>query len=100
MEFESQTEEGKGRFVVLVDGTEAGFIKYEILPNGNLKANGTLVYDEFRDQHLGNPLFDTLLNYAKEIGVKIYPTCPFVVNTFDRHPELNEFLDPAYLQSK
>jgi uncharacterized protein len=96
MKIQHQTEEGKGRFVVSVEGKEAGYIKYEIMPNRNLKANGTLVYDEFRDQHLGKPLFDTLLQFAKDQDVKIFPTCPYVVAMFQKHPELNEYLDEDY----
>lgn len=93
MEIKHQTKEGRGRFVVYVNSKEAGYIKYDLMPNGNLKANGTLVYDEYREQHLGKPLFDALLNFAKEQGVKIYPTCPYVVAMFQKHPELNSYLD-------
>lgn len=100
MEIKHQPEEGKGRFVVYVNDTEAGYIKYEIISNGNLKANGTLVYDEFRNQHLGTPLFNTLINFARKKGVKIYPTCPYVVKMFERHPELSDLLDEDYLKSK
>lgn len=100
MEIKHQPEEGKGRFVIYVNNTEAGYIKYEIMPNGNLKANGTLVYDEFRDQHLGTPLFNTLINFAKEKSVKIYPTCPYVVVMFQKHPELSNLLDDDYLKAK
>lgn len=100
MEIKHQPEEGKGRFVVYVNDIEAGYIKYEIISNGNLKANGTLVYDEFRNQHLGTPLFNTLINFAREKGVKIYPTCPYVVKMFERHPELSDLLDEDYLKSK
>jgi len=96
MEIKHQKEDDKGRFVIFIEGQEAGYIKYEIMPNHNLKANGTLVYDEYRDQRLGTPLFNTLVNYAKEQGVKIFPTCPFVVKTFQRHPELHDMLDDDY----
>ena len=100
MEIKHQHEEGKGRFVVFVDDKEAGYIKYEIMPNNNLKANGTLIYEEFRAQHLGTPLFNTLINFAKEQKVKIYPTCPYVVKMFERHPELSDLLDDDYLKAK
>lgn len=89
-----------GKIFVEVDGKEAGYIKYTWLPNDNLKADGTLVYDEFRTQKLGAPLFDKLISYAQELGVKIYPTCPFVVKTFARRPELKELLAADYLQEQ
>lgn len=89
-----------GKITVEVDGKEAGYIKYTWLPNDNMKADGTLVYDEFRTHKLGGPLFEKLIAYAQEVGVKIYPTCPFVVKTFDRRPELKHLLAEEYLQDQ
>lgn len=96
MEFKHLEEENGGRFIVQVDGKDAGYIKYQWMENGNFNANGTLVYDEYRDHKLGMPLFNKLIAFAEEKGVKIYPTCPFVVKTFNRHPELHHLLDPGY----
>lgn len=91
-------DDGKeGRYVAYVDGTEAGYIKYTYLPNGSIKADGTLAYEEFRDHRLGMPLFDHLIGFAQEKGIKIYPTCPFVVKMFARKPELNDLLDEDYV---
>lgn len=86
----------EGRFIPMVDGKEAGYIKYKYLENGNINANGTLVYDDFKDQKLGMPLFDKLIEFVTEKGIKIYPTCPFVVKMFSRKPELHHLLDESY----
>lgn len=88
-------EEG-GKFWVFHEGTEAGFIQYKWLGNGNFNANGTLVYDEFRDQKLGKPLFDTLMNFAREQKVKIFPTCPFVVLSMKRDPSTHDLWAEDY----
>lgn len=98
MEIKHKPLEDKGRFYVYVDDKEAGYIQYKIKPNKNLIANGTLVYDEFRDQHLGTPLFNTLIDFAKKQGVKIFPTCPYVIKMFERHPELHDLLDEEYIK--
>lgn len=87
----------EGRFVAEVEGKEAGYIKYKWLENGNINANGTLVHDEFRDHRLGMPLFDKLIAFATEKGIKIYPTCPFVVKVFSRRPDLNHLLADDYV---
>mgnify|MGYP003426692568 len=89
-----------GKIVAEVDGKEAGYIKYTWLPNDDLRADGTLVYDEFRAFKLGIPLFDKLVAYATDLGVKIYPTCPFVVKMFDRKPELRSILSESYLLTR
>lgn len=93
MEIKHIQEEGKGRFVVNINGNEAGYLQYEIMPNGNLKANGTLVYDEYRDQKLGKPLFDAFIEYVKSENKKVFPTCPYIVVMFKKHPELSDLLD-------
>lgn len=96
MEIQHIQEEGKGRFVVIVNGVEAGYLKYTILSNGTYKADGTLVYDAYRDQKLGTPLFTAFINYVKEHSIKVFPTCPFVVKMFAKHPEYNDLLDANY----
>lgn len=92
-------DDGKeGRFVAEVEGKEAGYIKYKWLDNGNINANGTLVHDEYRDLRLGMPLFDQLIEFATEKGIKIYPTCPFVVKVFSRRPDLSHLLADDYVR--
>lgn len=86
----------KGRFTVNVDCNEAGYLKYDIMPNGSLKANGTLVYDDYREQKLGRPLFDALVDYLKSENKKVFPTCPYVVSMFKKHTELSGLLDNDY----
>lgn len=88
MEMVHKAETNQGRFYVYVGGVEAGYIQYQVLPSGNLNANGTLVYDAFRDQKLGTPLFERLVAYARGLGVKMVPTCPYVLKMLERHPEL------------
>lgn len=96
--FKHINDSKEGRFVVEVDRKEAGYIQYKWMENGNINANGTLVYDEYREHRLGMPLFDKLIEFAREKGIKIYPTCPFVVKVFSRRPELNDLLDNDYVK--
>jgi predicted GNAT family acetyltransferase len=95
---EHQSEGNNGRFVAYYQGEEAGYIKYQYLADGNINANGTLVYENFRDKHLGKPLLDALMNFAREKGIKIYPTCPFVVKSMQRDATLHPLLTDAYKQ--
>lgn len=96
MEIKHIHEKEKGRFTVNIDGNEAGYLKYDIMPNGSLKANGTLVYDDYREQKLGRPLFDAFVDYLKSENKKVFPTCPYVVSMFKKHPELSDLLDNDY----
>lgn len=92
MKIMHKKEAQKGKFVIEIDNKEAGYLKYEIFPNGNINANGTLVYDDYRDQKLGKPLFDELIDYARENKLKIYPSCPYVAIMFKKHPNLSDLL--------
>lgn len=94
--FKNREDNTEGKIVVEVEGNEAGFIKYKWLENGNINAYSTFVKEEYRDKRLGMPLFDKLVEFAKEKGIKIYPTCPFVVKMFARMPELNDLLADDY----
>jgi predicted GNAT family acetyltransferase len=96
--FKHIDDNNEGRFIVEYEGQEAGYIKYKWLENGNINANGTLVYDTFKDKKLGMPLFNQLIGFAREKGIKIYPTCPFVVKMFSRMPELNDLLADDYVR--
>jgi len=60
-------------------------------------ADGTRVYEQFKDQKLGLPLFNRLIDFAKEKEIKIYRICPFAVKTFACTPELLYLLAEDYL---
>ncbi|MEL1243048.1 GNAT family N-acetyltransferase [Flavobacterium sp. DGU11] len=97
MNFKQYDDGKEGRFFILLDnGMEAGWIQYQWLEDGNLLASGTRVYEEFRDQKLGMPLFSRLVDFAQEKNVRIQPQCPFVAKTFARHPELKHLLAEGY----
>lgn len=69
MNFKQYDDGKEGRFFVILDnGMEAGWIQYKWLGNGNLLANGTRVYEEFKDQKLGIPLFNKLVEFAEKKG--------------------------------
>lgn len=99
MNITHQQAERNGRFVVLDEGKEAGFLKYEVMENGNLKATGTLVHEDYRPKKYGINLFDALIEYAKQSDKKIFPVCPFVVRMFQKNPELSFLLDPDYVET-
>lgn len=97
MQFKHYDDGKEGRFFIIADnGMEAGWIKYEWMDNGNIRTNGTRVYEEFKDQKLGTPLFNRLIEFIQEKNIKVYPECPFVVSKFARNPQLNHLLDEQY----
>ncbi|OWJ75574.1 GNAT family N-acetyltransferase [Haematobacter genomosp. 1] len=76
----------KGRYVVQKDGSEAE-LTYSIASPRLIIADHTGVPPAFRGEGIGKALVERLVSDAREEGVKIYPTCPFVIAFRQRHPE-------------
>ena len=85
-----------GQFTMLENQEIVGYVKYEWSKNGNIKATGTFVDENQRGKKLGEKLFNTLIDFAKESHLKIFPICPYIIKMFERNPDLNEFIDKDY----
>jgi predicted GNAT family acetyltransferase len=73
------------RFEITVDGTLAGFVEYE-LSDGRIDLTHTVVRDEFEGKGIGGTLVKHALDTARERGLRVTPTCPFVADYIERHP--------------
>lgn len=100
VKLEHAEENNKGRFTIYYNQNEAGYILYEWMPNGSLLANGTLVYNDFRDKKLGKPLYDALIHFARSKNTLIYPTCPFVKKSMLRDQSVQNLLDPQFIKEQ
>ncbi len=85
-----------GRVYIFVDGKEGGFIEYIIRADNSINAIETMVYEDFRGKGLAGLLFDELIAFSKLHYYKIYPTCSFIVKSFERHQELSDLLATDY----
>jgi predicted GNAT family acetyltransferase len=73
------------RFEITVDGRLAGFVEYQ-LSDGRIDLIHTVVRDEFEGKGIGGTLVKHALDTARERGLRVTPTCPFVADYIDRHP--------------
>ncbi len=87
MSIEHRPEES--RFVALREGIEAE-LTYRKLNDATLEYDHTYVPPEFRGGGLGGRLVREAMEYARKNGYKVKPTCPFVADFIDRHPEYQE----------
>ncbi|HNS41178.1 MAG TPA: GNAT family N-acetyltransferase [Taishania sp.] len=94
--FTHAEEKTLGRIYIFVDGKEGGFIEYLIRADNSINAHETLVHERFRGKGLAGLLFDELIAYSKTKNYKIYPTCSFIVKSFERHQELSDLLAADY----
>lgn len=73
------------RFVMELEGGRAQ-VTYH-LEDGTLDLLHTYVPRQHRNQGLGEAIVVHALEYAKEHGLRVIPTCPFVPRVLKLHPE-------------
>lgn len=74
------------RFEITSDGELAGFAEYR-LSDGVVELPHTVVDDAFEGQGIGSTLVRHALDSARERGLRVVPSCPFVKGWIDKHPD-------------
>lgn len=83
-------EEGN-RFVITVDGAEAGFAAYE-MRDGNRVFNHTEVFADFQGMGLSKPLIKEALDETQVAGIAVLSECSAVDYFIEKHPEYKDIL--------
>jgi predicted GNAT family acetyltransferase len=73
-----------------VDGTLVGFSAYEVCSDGTWSFHHTETFEEYSGKGYGKQLAAGVMDVAREQGIKIAPTCPFLRKYMDQHPETQE----------
>jgi predicted GNAT family acetyltransferase len=74
------------RFVARTGGVEA-VLEYDAVDAKTLDYHHTFVPRELRGGGIASQLTEYALRYARDNGLKVRPTCPFVASYVQRHPE-------------
>jgi predicted GNAT family acetyltransferase len=77
------------RFTAQVGGKTA-YITYRELAPRLLELDHTFVPREFRGSGIASQLTVRALDYARERGCRVVPSCPFVSAYIERHPEYRD----------
>ena len=88
MEIKHVEKDGKGEFIAIVEGVEAGKITFVKSSPEFIIADHTEVNDAFRGQKVGNKIVAEMVTFAREANIKILPLCPFVKSVFDKDVEI------------
>jgi uncharacterized protein len=70
--------------------TEAGHecvLEYEMKSANTMDIYRTLVHNDLRGKGLAEQLMKSASEYARDRGLSIFPSCPYAVSFFKRHPE-------------
>ncbi|THD70284.1 GNAT family N-acetyltransferase [Phenylobacterium sp.] len=82
------------RFEAYLDG-ETAFAEY-VLHGGSMVLPHTQVPAAFEGRGVGSALATAALSYAREHGLTVKPSCPFIAGYIKRHPEWHPLVDETY----
>jgi predicted GNAT family acetyltransferase len=74
------------RYEIRADGEVAGFVTYR-RQSGQIEFVHTEIGDRFEGQGLGSKLVAFALDDARNQGLAVLPSCPFVKGYIQRHRE-------------
>lgn len=66
------------------------YISYERPDDQTLDLQHTVVPEADRGRGIGTSLVEAAMNHARENGLRVVATCPFVRNWLEKHPEYRD----------
>ena len=81
------------RFEVELAG-EVAFAEYALEP-GRMILPHTVIPPAFEGRGVASALARHAFGYARERGLSVVPTCPFMAAWVKKHPEAQDLVDPA-----
>ncbi len=89
MSLDVRHDEDARRFSAVIDNHEA-YVVYRPVDDTTLEYRRTFVPDELRGQGIAGKLVTHALEYAREHGYTVIPTCSYVRGFVERHPEYQD----------
>ena len=86
MEIQKKLKDNRGSFFIEKDGRQVAELDFKIEDN-ILDAYHTGVRPELEGQGIASRLFDEMVNFARENGYKVKPSCPYIYVKFRRNPD-------------
>jgi uncharacterized protein len=68
-------------------GSGIAYISYERPDEQTIDLQHTVVPEADRGRGVGHALVEAAMNHARENGLRVVPTCPFVKGWLEKHPE-------------
>ncbi len=92
MKLEVKHDETANKFFAEVNGKEA-YLRYLFIGKGTMNMIKTYVPPELRGQGIAAEVVHAGLEYAKEKGYNVIPSCSYVETYIERHKEYETLLD-------
>lgn len=87
MEVQHRKSGEGGTFYVALNDEPAAEMVYSLAHGNRMVIEHTEVADELRGRNIGQELVRAGVDFAREKGWKIVPTCPFARAVLDKKPE-------------
>jgi hypothetical protein len=76
-------------------GDETAFAEY-VIHNGAMVLPHTVVPPAFAGKGVASALAIAALGYARDHGLTVKPSCPFMAGYIQKHPEWADIVDTTY----
>ena len=85
-------DEAAKRYVITVDGEQAGFADYRDADDATRDFNHTVIDPKFRGQGLSGKLVKEALDDTRTVGKKIIPTCSAVEHFVEKNADYKDLV--------
>jgi len=92
MEIQHKDNNKTGVFFIEENGEKLAELVYSWNGNDRIIIEHTEVNDVLRGKNIGKTLVATLVEFAREKGIKIVPVCLFAKNVLDKNKEYQDVL--------
>jgi predicted GNAT family acetyltransferase len=89
-----RNNEAEHRFEIELDG-DVAFAEYR-LAEGIVILPHTVVPEAFEGRGVGSTLAKAALQFVRDRGSKLVPTCPFIAAYVAKHPEWHDVVHETY----
>ena len=76
-------------------GAGPAFVAYEMPDERTIELHHTIVPEKERGHGVGGRVVSAAIAYAREQGLRVVPTCPFVQAWLNDHPDEQDLLAPT-----
>lgn len=88
-----ETSKEKGQFDAYFDGVKVGTLTYTYMAEKIIGADHTYVNRDMRGNNIASELFDSLIDFAQDNGLKIKPYCSYIIRKFQDRSDLDYLLE-------
>ena len=88
-------QDARQRYEIAVAGELAGFVDYRA-QGASVALVHTEVLPQFEGRGLAGRLAEFALEDVRRQGAKVVPTCSYIAKYIQRHPQMQDLVDPQH----